>query len=46
MHAAAVASKLVHTGGLVQSPIVGSTCITSVLPAEVHVCISLPLSDV
>lgn len=46
MHAPAATSQLVHTGGLVQSPAVGSTCITSVSPAEVQVYISLPLSDV
>lgn len=46
MHAPAATNRLVHTGGLVQSAAVGSTCITSVLPAEVQVYISLPLSDV
>lgn len=46
MHVSAAASQLVHAGGLLQSSIVGSTCITSVLPAEVELYIPLPLCDV
>lgn len=39
MHAPVAASQLFHAGGLVQSPIVGSACITSVLSAEVQIYI-------